>query len=115
VGVHAVAAAGLLASGLPVAVKLAGVAAALAHAVARRPAPPPSTVLCFPDGAWALPDDGGARLVLTEGTSVGPFWVSLRLASDTVSVSVLLLRDQLPAADWRALRAQVGRARSIAT
>src|SRR5690606_5461739 len=109
------AAAGLALSGLPVWVKLGGVAAALLHALLCSPGPPPAAVLLFPDGAWALRRKGAARFVPAHGAESGPFWIVLRLAPDAGAggrgATVLLLRDQMPVAEWRAMCAAVGRAR----
>ena len=139
---HAVAAAGLLASGLPLAIRIAGLVAVLIHACLRRPAPVPATLTLRADGAWELGGFGPARFVLGEGTAVGPFWALLRLVQaagagagatgdagepgvagemgasnaplgrlTATSVTVLLLRDQLPEAEWRTLSAVVNRVR----
>lgn len=108
---HAVAAAGVVASALPTAADLAAVAALILHAVVRRPPPPPRVLLRHPDGRWSLTERASLRLALGEGTSAGPFWVLLRLGAGPDAASVLLLRDQLPASEWRALQAAVRRAK----
>ncbi|MBN1238449.1 MAG: hypothetical protein JXB36_08095 [Gammaproteobacteria bacterium] len=121
---HAVAAAGLLASGLPLPIRLAGLGAVLLHALLRRPPRVPATLTLRVDGDWELGGFGAARFVLEEGTAAGPFWVLLELGpaasaggpdgargGPAASVRILLLRDQLPDAEWRALSAAVGRVR----
>jgi hypothetical protein len=102
--------AGLAAASSSPGVKAACIAVVVAHAFARKP-PRPTTVLRYDDGSWALPERGLERLALGDGTSVGPFWISLRLGAGTASASVLLLRDQLDRETWRALRAELGRVR----
>jgi hypothetical protein len=109
-GVHALAAAGLIASALPRSVAALALGALLVHARLRRPRPPEPIELRA-GGRWAV---SGARLgglTLAEGTAVGPFWVRLELAGAGTRVARLLLRDQLDADTWRALQAELRRGR----
>jgi len=80
----------------------------LVHAALRRP-PPITVIRRHADGAWSLPALGFERLDLRPGTSVGPFWIKLRLGTADTAVSVLLLRDQLDAETWRRLQAELRR------
>ncbi|HEX7081896.1 MAG TPA: protein YgfX [Gammaproteobacteria bacterium] len=113
--VHALAVAGVAASGIGWPVKLGAVAAVLAHAAARR-VPRPSRIVRTADGAWALPDRGLDGLELRPGTAVAPFWVSLRLAAPGArAFVVLLLKDQVDQEAWRALQAELRRSRPLGT
>lgn len=63
------------------------------------------------DGSWTLPERGLTGLALRDGTSLGPFWIALRLGAGTARASVLLLRDQLDHETWRGLQAELRRLR----
>lgn len=110
---HALALAGLLASGLSAALKLGGLLVLVAHAQ-RIPRAAPR-ILRRADGSWAVPERGLHALALGEGTSIGAFWALLRLDGDGGGVSVLLLKDQLPDETWRALRAELLRSDGVGT
>ncbi|HEU4617689.1 MAG TPA: hypothetical protein VFV10_06580 [Gammaproteobacteria bacterium] len=105
-GVHALAAAGVLASALPRAYALLALAGLLVHALLGRP-PASRCLELRADGSWAVP--GASGLSLVEGTAVGPFWIRLKLARPGLRVARLLLRDQVDAETWRVLQAELRR------
>ncbi|WP_428101814.1 hypothetical protein [Candidatus Rariloculus sp.] len=59
------------------------------------------------DGRWSIPGRGLFDLALGSGTCYSTLWVILDLAGQDGSTRVLLLRDQLGAADWRRLQVAV--------
>lgn len=95
---------------MSVPLKLACIALAIGHALARKPSRP-TTLLRHEDGSWSLPERGMTRLALREGTSLGPFWIALHFAAGGQRASLLLLRDQLDRETWRALQAELRRLR----
>jgi hypothetical protein len=56
------------------------------------------------DGTWSLPRRQLFGLRLAGGSNWGAWWAELVLAGPQLRVRVLLLRDQLPAEDWRRLQ-----------
>jgi hypothetical protein len=111
--VHALAAAGVLASALPHSVAAVVLAVLLAHSRWGRPGPAGPLDL-FASGRWAVPGTSRTGLTLAEGTAVGPFWIKLVLvgpvhAPRSPRLACLLLRDQLDADTWRALQAELRR------
>jgi hypothetical protein len=81
-------------------------AAVAIHAVAAFPRTADLLVLAS-DGTWSLPRQGLFGLRLARGSNWGDWWVELVLAGPRKRLRALLLRDQLPAEDWRRLQAAV--------
>lgn|GEM_PF-1747943 len=110
IAVHVLAVVSVYVSGLAWPLKAAAAAGLVAHFALRRP-PAPIPVTRHADGTWSLPSVGPDRLALRPGTAVGPFWARLSLggAESPKTVTVLLVKDQLGAEDWRRLQAELRR------
>ncbi|HEY8521245.1 MAG TPA: hypothetical protein VIN61_14280 [Gammaproteobacteria bacterium] len=96
----------------PLAVRAAGAALLVLHAVVRRPRRPP--VLCrHTDGRWSVAGQTPGGLRLDPATVFGRRWARLVFrvegAHRRARLAVLLLRDQVPAEAWRALQAELRR------
>lgn len=97
--------------GCPAALKVAGAAALVVHAVARRPARPPRAVLITEDGVCAVPEWRAGLRPLGPRTTMAPFWIRLDLGAGSPKRELLLLADQVTPEDWRRLRAMLARSR----
>jgi hypothetical protein len=75
------------------------------HARGRRPTVCAALAVTA-DGRFALPDEGRFDLALAPASRSGPGWLILVFA-DRPGHRMLLLRDQLDAPAWRALRLAV--------
>ena len=104
---HGLLAAAALALDLPILVRGLLVAGLGAHATLRPPRSAVSTVICDPDGRWALPEAALQDLRLGPASRHTAYWIRLVLLGEGHAFDILLLRDQLRPADWRALRARL--------
>jgi len=87
----------------PMAMKLCGALLVPLHAAARWPSAPPR-VVCYRDGAWAVPELGLAGLRLGGRTRYTTLWVRLSLVASTRALDIVLLVDQLDVHAWRRLQ-----------
>jgi hypothetical protein len=102
---HAVVAAAVLALYLSWPPALFALPAIVAHAVVCRPAAAPRLQV-GPQRRWSLPERSLHGLMLAAGSTYTANWVDLVLQHESGRVArVLLVRDQLPAEDWRRLQA----------
>ncbi|HEY5623687.1 MAG TPA: hypothetical protein VIV14_07985 [Gammaproteobacteria bacterium] len=101
--VHAVALAGVAGVFVDIGTVAACGTAVLGHALWFRPPRPPKFI-GYAEGHWFLPGAGGRLLVVAHGARLGPWWVRLVLAAPSHETTILLLRDQLAASEWRLLR-----------
>jgi hypothetical protein len=108
---HALVGLALTLSGAPWPLKCVAVLGTAVHAVMRRPRSPQRVIL--KDGIAELPDSGLVDLSIGSRSRYTWWWVHLRLrrADDAVAVDVVLLADQLDEETWRALQAELRRAR----
>jgi hypothetical protein len=102
---HAVLAASALLLELAPVLVLLGLAAIVAHGIARYPRGPKLLVLQS-DGTWAVPERGWHGLKLAPGTAWTTWYVELALSGQP-KARIVLLRDQLCAEDWRVLQLAV--------
>ena len=84
---------------------LLGLAAIVAHGIARYPRGPTLLVL-HADGTWAVPERGWHGLKLAPGTAWTTWYVELALTGQP-KARIVLFRDQLCAEDWRVLQLAV--------
>ncbi len=105
---HGVAAAGII--GLPIEWPIRCLLLAALGGHWLRQAPKSSPVLVrYPNGTWAAHELGRSALRLGAGSSYASWWIRLLLHDEQGALTVLLLREQFRAQDWRALRAVFGR------
>jgi hypothetical protein len=105
---HGLLAAAAVALDLSILQRAVVVAGLGAHAALRLPRSVVATVICRPDGRWALPDAALQDLRLGLASRHTAHWVRLvLLAEGCRAFDILLLRDQLRPAEWRALRARL--------
>lgn len=88
----------------PVIVKVCAVLLVLLHAAARVPRAAPR-VVCYRDGAWAVPALGLSGLRLGPRTRFTTLWVRLSLVAAKRPLDIVLVVDQLDAGVWRVLQA----------
>jgi predicted nucleic acid-binding protein len=82
-----------------------------AHAIQCRPTPTPRIVVRS-DGRAELPDTRLMELTIGPGSRYTSWWVRLELHGEAVrAVEVVLLVDQVDRRTWRALQAELRRAR----
>ncbi|HEX6997078.1 MAG TPA: hypothetical protein VF322_02975 [Gammaproteobacteria bacterium] len=94
----------------PLAVRAAGAALLVGHAVVWRPRRPPA-LRRRADGRWSVAGQAPGGLRLDGATVFGRHWARLVFTADgahrRARVAVLLLEDQVPAETWRALQAEL--------
>lgn len=98
-------------AGCPAALKLAGAAAVVVHALIRRPAKSPGLLLVAEGGACAVPEWRTGMRPLGPRTTVAPLWMRLDLGPGSPQRELLLIADQVEAEDWRRLRGLLARGR----
>jgi hypothetical protein len=91
--------------------KLAGAAAVVIHALARRPAQLPGLILVAEGGTCAVPEWQTGMRPLGPRTMVAPLWIRLDLGAGLPQRELLLIADQVRPEDWRRLRAVLARGR----
>ena len=95
--------------GLPWTLKIIAILATAVHAVVRRPRWLPRVILR--DGVAELPDEGLMDLTVGPGSRYTFWWVRLQLRGADRAVDVVMFADQLDEGTWRALQAELRRAR----
>lgn len=100
---HALGAAGVAGSGLPVAVRLAVGAGLVWHWALRAPAPAP-LLLVTGAGRWSVPGRGPYARRAGPGTAYTSLWVRLVLGRGRRAERFVLLRPEYRAADWRRIQ-----------
>jgi hypothetical protein len=108
---HALLLGAVVLAGCPAALKLAGVAAIVVHALLRSPAKSPGLILVEEGGACAVPEWQTGMRPLGPRTMVAPFWIRLDLGACLPQRELLLIADQVGPEDWRRLRAVLARGR----
>jgi hypothetical protein len=108
---HGVVLAAFALLGAPWSVKCFALLATLAHATALRPRPTPRLVW-HGDGRVGLPELGLDGLTLGPRTRHCGLWMRLDVRGAGRALDILLLADQLDAARWRTLRADLNRLRT---
>lgn len=111
VALHVLLAAALALVAAPEAIKVLAAVAIVAHGVARRPRARPRLVVVTADGFCAVPEWDTGRRPIGSRTLLCPFWVRLDLGRGPWRRDILLIADQVPAEDWRRLRALLARTR----
>ncbi len=101
--VHAVAAAGLAASALPGPARLALIGAVIAHGRRRSPGSPP-LLLVTDAGRWSVPARGLFDVALAPGSAHTSLWARLVLGRGARAATLVLLRGEYGAADWRRIQ-----------
>jgi hypothetical protein len=95
--------------GGPASIKVLAVLAIIGHAVVRRPPPSPHLIVVGEDGCCVVPEWHTGRRPFGPRTLMGPFWIRIDLGKGSWRRDILLVADQIPAADWRRLRALLAR------
>jgi hypothetical protein len=107
-----VAGVAILSLALGVAATCVAAAALVIHCALRVPRATRALVR-YDDGSWALPEAGLDGLCLGSGTTCSTLWIRMVFRNEAANGRrrrvVLLLKDQLDAASWRALQAQIRR------
>lgn len=106
---HLLLLATVTALGVPPPAKLALAAVCIAHAW-RRPRAAETAIVLGAGDRWSLPGVAIGELELARGSGYAPFSVRLVLTDGQRRFDLLLIRDQLADAEWRALRAHLARA-----
>lgn len=106
---HAIAVVGAAAAGLPAAARFALIAAVLAHARYRAP-PPAPLLLVTGAGRWSVPAIGLFDIVPDRRSAYTRCWA--RLVLGRPAATLVLLRPEYQAADWRRIQLALRRAPS---
>jgi len=107
---HALLAATALLIGWPWPAKAVALGAVLGHAAWRRPRSARALIEVDADGAFRIPGASPASFAPGTRTRLMPFWLRIVAGNGADTVDILLLVDQLDAADWRRLTAILRRA-----
>lgn len=108
---HVLLATATLLVGWAASMKALAVLAIVVHGVVRRPPASPGLVVVTEGGCCVVPEWRTGKRPFGSRTLMCPFWIRLDLGKGSWRRDILLVADQIPAEDWRRLRALLARTR----